>query len=196
MMGEYIGPGFEPSNSYDYPSQTARTRKSAVKARKNMQPTSRFGAAHSDTATLELIDKSLRLIKRHRKQRHTKLHDMSRDDEDTGGLSSFQGGRGRWAGTGEGTLCPVCMKTIPGDADVVEAHVDACLAYESRLQEEREAAERQRQREQSPWEEIDIDGDVHIRVTDGANLRGTSTLFININTETLTFQSRPGIYSP
>lgn len=135
-----------------------------------MQPNSRFNSITPDNATMELIDKSLRLIKRHRKQRHAKLRDMSNEDEDTGGLSGFHGGRGRWAGTGEGTMCPVCLKMVPGDPDVVEAHVDACLAHESRLQEERE--EQERLRAESPWEEIDVDGDVHIRVMDGVSLRG------------------------
>ena len=97
---------------------------------------------------------------------------MSREDEDGGGLS---GGSGRWAGNGEGTFCPVCLKIIPGDPDVVEAHVDACLAHETRLQEEREQQERLR--EENPWEEIDVDGDVRLRATDGASLRGTSREF-------------------
>lgn len=32
--------------------------------------------------------------------------------------------------------CPVCSATVRGDEDVVDAHVDACLAHESRRQEE------------------------------------------------------------
>lgn len=146
---------------------TARTRKSAVKARKNMQPS-------SSTATLEVVDKSLRTIKRHRKQRYAKLREMTRDEEDVGGLSGFRGGRGRWAGNGQGTLCPVCLKMVPGDPDVVEAHVDACLAHEARMQNERDQLERDLQRQGEAWEDIDVDDGVQLRATDGASLRGRS----------------------
>ncbi|KIP12791.1 hypothetical protein PHLGIDRAFT_20816 [Phlebiopsis gigantea 11061_1 CR5-6] len=145
---------------------TARTRKSAVKARKNMQPS-------SSSATLEVVDKSLKVIKRHRKQRHAKLREMTREDEDSGGLSSSRGGRSRWAGNVEGTLCPVCLKTVPGDPDVVEAHVDACLAHEARMRSEREQQERHlRHREQSWEEDVDVEEGVQLRATDGASLRG------------------------
>ena len=68
-------------------------------------------------------------------------------------------------------MCPVCLKIVPGDPDVVEAHVDACIAHEARLQEEREELERL-QREATPWEEVDVDGETRIRVTEGASLRG------------------------
>ncbi len=128
----------------------------------------------SDTATLELVDKSLRLIKRRRKQRHAKLRDMTREDEDSGGLSGFRGGRGRWAGTSEGILCPVCMKIVPGDPDVVEAHVDACLAHGARMQGERDRERRERERDESPWEEVDVESEVQLRATDGVSFRGAS----------------------
>ena len=165
-MGTYCNATTVPDHQLRLRSLTARTRKSAVKARKNMQP-------GSSSATLEVVDKSLRVIKRHRKQRHAKLREMTREDEDGGGLSSFRGGRGRWAGDGQGTLCPVCLKTVPGDPDVVEAHVDACLAHEARMQSEREQQERDlRQREQSWEEDVDIEEGVQLRATDGASLRG------------------------
>ena len=83
---------------------------------------------------------------------------MTREDEEA---------EGRWAASlGSGTACPVCLKLIPGDTDVVEAHVDACLAHEARVQEERE-------RERLEMEEdVDIDGDVRLRVMDGVSFRG------------------------
>ena len=137
-----------------------------MKARKNMQPS-------SSSATLEVVDKSLRAIKRHRKQRHAKLREMTREEEDSGGLSGFRAGRGRWAGDGKGTLCPVCLKMVPGDPDVVEAHVDACLAHEERMQSEREHSEQEARRlEEQTWEEVDIDDDLQLRATEGASLRG------------------------
>ena len=133
-----------------------------------MLPPSRL-RLHSPTAptsTLSLVDKSLRLIKRHRKDRHLKLRELA-DTE----LSSFSSSRHANA---DGTVCPVCLKLVPGDPDVVEAHVDACLAHEARVQEEREELERL-QREATPWEEeVDVDGETHVRVTEGASLRGAS----------------------
>ena len=38
--------------------------------------------------------------------------------------------------TGETIVCPVCLATVRGDQDVVDAHVDSCLANESRRMEE------------------------------------------------------------
>jgi hypothetical protein len=134
-----------------------------------MQP----GSYSFDSATLEIVDKSLRLVKRHRKQRHAKLRDMTREEEDAEGLSGFRGGKGRWAGSSRGTLCPICMKMVPGDQDVVEAHVDTCLAHEARMQEqrEREMSERLR-REEEHLGDVDIDGHMRVLATDGASLRG------------------------
>lgn len=131
----------------------------------------------TSSATLEVVDKSLRLIKRHRKQRHAKLREMTRDEEDSSGLSGFKGGRGRWAGTGQGTLCPVCLKMVPGDPDVVEAHVDACLAHEARVQSERERQESERRRQEEVWDDVDIEDGIQLRATDGASLRGKSPEF-------------------
>lgn len=126
----------------------------------------------SSSASLEAVDRSLRAIKKHRKQRHAKLREMTKEDEDRGGLSGFRGWRGRWAGSGQSTLCPVCLKMVSGDPDVVEAHVDACLAHEARMQSEREHQEVERRREEQAREEVGIDDDVQLRATDGASLRG------------------------
>ena len=91
-------------------------------------------------------------------------------------------GRGRWAGDGQGTLCPVCLKMVPGDPDVVEAHVDACLAHEARVQSERERSElEERRRSEQAWEEVDIDDDLQLRATEGASLRGTCDIVLNVS---------------
>lgn len=133
-----------------------------------MQP----GSQSLDSATLEIVDKSLRLVKRHRKQRHAKLRDMAQDDGDTEGLSGFRGGRGRWAGGSQGTLCPVCLKMTPGDLDVVEAHIDSCLTHQARLQEERERAGREQLQREQYLGDVDVEGDVRILVTDGTSFTG------------------------
>ncbi|TCD69222.1 hypothetical protein EIP91_008325 [Steccherinum ochraceum] len=147
---------------------TARTRRSALKARKSMSSGSSRGKILSEpgSATPEVVEATLRTLKRHRKQRHAKLRDMTREDDEEHLLAG---------GPGVGTVCPVCLKTIQGDTDVVEAHVDSCLAHEARLQEEREREEQERQRGGGAgdgWEEIEVDGEVRLRVTNGATLRG------------------------
>lgn len=126
---------------------------------------SKLKGADLGSATPEAVEHTLRMLKRHRKQRHAKLRDMTREDEEYDGV----------LGPGaEGTVCPVCLKVVQGDTDVVEAHVDSCLAHEARLQEERERQQSQRQSNhmRDGWEEVEVDGEVRIRVTDGATLRG------------------------
>lgn len=113
--------------------------------------------------TLEATAKTIQSIKLHRKKRHGKLREMTRDEED--GFRT----RATWANGGDGeTTCPVCGQSVRGDRDVVEAHVDSCLAYESqRLQEEHRHNEELEA-------DIDVGGNVETRyrATDGANLRG------------------------
>ena len=57
--------------------------------------------------------------------------------------------------TGESIVCPVCLATVRGDQDVVDAHVDSCLANESRRMEEAHAREIRHQQamEEEIWED-------------------------------------------
>lgn len=129
------------------------------------------------TDSVEATTKTIQAIKLHRKKRHGKLREMTRDEEDG------RGPRATWAngnGEGEGTACPVCGQVVRGDKDVIEAHVDSCLAHEgSRIEAERIEAERAAM---GIEEDIDIDGDgdmsMRLRATDGANLRGK---FLDVN---------------
>lgn len=143
---------------------TSRSRRSAVKARKSIRRTeaSRSSIASTSQVTLEQTEQTLRALKRHRKQRHAKLKELTREDEDA-----------PWWGASreeEGTACPVCGRIVPGDTDVVEAHVDACLAH-VRILEEEQASSRRRGDADSV---VDIDGDDGMRtgVMDGVSLRG------------------------
>ncbi|KAH7930641.1 hypothetical protein BV22DRAFT_999966 [Leucogyrophana mollusca] len=129
---------------------SSKSRRSAVKARKSL---SAMNPQSDVTNTVEVTGKAIQVITRRRKQRHAKLKEMSKDDE----LSVLQED-----GSGQ-AICPVCSQTVRGDRDVVEAHVDACLAHES-----------QRLREQDEREEEFVDvGNATMRVTDGVNLNGT-----------------------
>lgn len=90
---------------------------------------------------------------------------MTRDEED-GRHVRASWANSNWDGD-EDIVCPVCGQVVRGDRDVIEAHVDSCLAHESRRLEEAQQGEAQ------GWEEeIDVVGEARLRATDGANLRG------------------------
>ncbi|KAI0677311.1 hypothetical protein C8Q78DRAFT_1065889 [Trametes maxima] len=146
---------------------SARSRRSALKARQTMKP----GSSSASEASIEDINKTIRLLKRHRKQRHQTLRELTREDEDT----EWWGGRHR-GGTGEGevTACPVCGNMILGDMDVVEAHVDSCLAY-AKLTNEAEGSRRDRRESADVAGEFDVDveGEGMIPgVMEGVSFRG------------------------
>ncbi|KAG6850898.1 hypothetical protein H0H93_006724 [Arthromyces matolae] len=123
----------------DYgPGPSLRSGRSSQKARK------------VDKADiLQDAEKTISSIKRHRKQRHAQFRDMGREDEK--GKEKMS-----WA---DEIVCPVCLATLRGDQDVLDAHVDACLADESRrLEEERLRSLQQQEVEDDFWEESHPDG--------------------------------------
>jgi hypothetical protein len=95
--------------------------------------------------------KTLQAIKRHRRQRHAKLKELIKeDDEDEPRRSNWA--RGLVGGQME---CPICSQTIRGDQGVLEAHVDSCVANEElRMAEQvqQEALQRQYE-EEAQWED-------------------------------------------
>ncbi|EJF62371.1 hypothetical protein DICSQDRAFT_85257 [Dichomitus squalens LYAD-421 SS1] len=153
-------------------SSSARTRRSALKARQSLKP----GSSSTSEAILEQTMKTLRMLKKHRKQRHAKLRELTREDED----NRWWGTRQRGAdGEGEGQVCPVCAKFVKGDVDVVEAHVDSCLAF-LRLTTEEEERRRGQARERKGSADAELDGDIdidgddgHYGVMEGASFQGT-----------------------
>ncbi|KAF8897794.1 hypothetical protein BD779DRAFT_1432819 [Infundibulicybe gibba] len=128
---------------------SSRSRRSALKARQSL--TTR---GNSRTSVIEQAGKTIQGIKRRRKQRHVKLREMIKDeDEDRHALS-------RRIESGQ-VSCPVCLVSVRGDEDVIQAHVDACLADENRrLDEQRQQRENDQQwRGEDVWEEtVDIEG--------------------------------------
>ncbi|KAI3616579.1 ring finger protein 1 [Moniliophthora roreri] len=128
------------------PSTT--TRRSATKARRSILQTT-----HPIVASRTPVLQTIAAVKRNRKSRHARLRDMTKEDEDYP-ISSTRAEDGR-----NEVVCPVCLNIVYGDQDVLDAHVDACLAHEARLEQERQTiAQIQAQAEE---EEImvDIDGD-------------------------------------
>lgn len=91
------------------------------------------------------------MIKRHRKQRFSKLKELAREEE---GLKP----RNTWSRQGDATgiRCPVCEEHVTGDADVLEAHVDACLAIGRIAEEQQREMERRVQMREEEEEEEDI----------------------------------------
>ncbi|KAF8969400.1 hypothetical protein BDZ97DRAFT_1902518 [Flammula alnicola] len=133
----------------DEPGPSSRVRRSAIKARKSM-------ATRNVIDSIEQSSKTIQNVKRHRKQRNTKLKEMVKDDEEGGNP------RDSWLKrfTGEEITCPVCSATVRGDQDVLDAHVDACLAHEAQRLEDARHQELQHRRaiEEEVWEDGDDAG--------------------------------------
>jgi len=110
--------------NFNRPGPSCRTRRSAIKARKSI-------TTRGAKDTLEQTDKTIQTVKRRRKQRHTKLKEMAKEEEE-GTLGES------WLDKFNGVeiVCPVCSTTVRGDQDVVNAHVDACVAHESLIIED------------------------------------------------------------
>ena len=128
-------------------AQFSRARRSAVRAQKAISRSDSRRASKNTTAQTEKV---IQTVKRRRKQRYNRLREMVQGHEDDM-LDNDRRGRGE-------IVCPVCLKTVFGDPDVTEAHVDACLIHA--MPSARDLAE------------IDIGGPSRTRVTDGANLTG------------------------
>ncbi|KAG5220660.1 E3 ubiquitin-protein ligase [Salix suchowensis] len=110
----YVKSKYPYASSRNIPSLRAKeTRRSAARARKSMSAMNTRSSATADI--LEETCKAIQIIKRHRKRRHAKLREMTREDEE-----------GRTKAVQSSGI------PVPGDQDVVEAHVDACLASEAR----------------------------------------------------------------
>jgi len=112
----------------------------------------RAAAAASDNSAVlaSRLAKTLGAIKRRRKARNMALRAATRDEDD---VPLAGKGKAR-ADTRE--QCPVCMRDVEGDADVVAAHVDACLAHAELVLAEDEEEEE----EEDEPQDVDVeDGD-------------------------------------
>ncbi|KAJ3516291.1 hypothetical protein NLJ89_g1218 [Agrocybe chaxingu] len=129
----------------DEPGPSSRTRRSAIKARKSM-------TTRPTNDTLDQSAKTIQAVKRHRKQRNSKLKEMAREDEEGNSWDS-------WSRkfTGEEIVCPVCSTTVRGDQDILDAHVDSCLAHEAQRQEETRQRDLQHRRplQEAIWDDED-----------------------------------------
>ncbi|KAI6003625.1 hypothetical protein EDD15DRAFT_1216729 [Pisolithus albus] len=155
---------------------STKIRRSALKARQSLtalQPAPRLTSSrsHHSITTPVAVERTIAHVTRRRRARQTRLRELAREEaaylarEDIG--------------------CPVCGKNVRGDRDVVEAHVDACLAYESRRAEIEQRREILQGTQVSEDLEVEVDddggldndgngdGSVRTRVITAASLRGT-----------------------
>ncbi|THH05621.1 hypothetical protein EW145_g4660 [Phellinidium pouzarii] len=136
-------------------------RGAALKARRCINPR---GGPEMDT--IAQVEKTLKLLRRNRKSRIAKLKEIIAQDEDEQpGLAI----------TGNEITCPVCLTKVRGDEDLIETHVNTCLANSARLQAEAEEQERRKREVQmrgDTWSEIEVDGDVRLHLNHINGLRG------------------------
>lgn len=149
------------------PGPSSRSRRSALRARRSLSALN--PRSHNPTDTLEKATKTMQTIKRRRKHRHAKLRDMARENEE-----GVHGQDSRSLSGGE-VMCPICLVTVRGDQDVLDAHIDACLANEGRREEQRlQEAELQRAGGEDLWGET-YDGGAAGHIGD---VRGILSVFL------------------
>ncbi|KAF9481866.1 hypothetical protein BDN70DRAFT_991605 [Pholiota conissans] len=126
----------------DKPGPSSRARRSAIKARKSI-------ITHNALNSIDHSNKTIQIVKRNRKQRQTRLKELLKDDDESNAKDTWL-----QRFTGEVITCPVCSVTVRGDRDVVDAHVDTCLAHENQTMEEARLLELQRRvEEEETWED-------------------------------------------
>ncbi|KAJ7180400.1 hypothetical protein C8R43DRAFT_400461 [Mycena crocata] len=131
-----------------------RPRLTALRGRKSIGAVSSSMGTDVSAALLSETNQAIQVIKRHRKQRHTKLKELVRDDEAGSSSRVRETWRSRRDAGGE-IVCPVCLITVRGDEDVLEAHVNACLADNARrLEEARQVAMQDQRRRRAEDREI------------------------------------------
>ncbi|KAI0258597.1 hypothetical protein BC834DRAFT_910779 [Gloeopeniophorella convolvens] len=92
---------------------------SIVRRRSTLHP-----SAPASAVPPERLTKTLSALKRRRHVRHMALRAATRDEDDVP-----PAGKGKARARAAVQQCPVCLRDVEGDPDVVAAHVDACLAH-------------------------------------------------------------------
>ncbi|KAF8580611.1 hypothetical protein K439DRAFT_297274 [Ramaria rubella] len=140
---------------------SAAGRNAAVRARRSLNPgQSRSSLPASGTRKPDLlaqVSKTLKLVHRHRRERHIRLKELSKADLEND----------ECVVSAEGRACPVCQTVVSGDSDVVEAHVDACLAHAVTT-----AAANGADLDADGLEEYEAGGETRIRIARSVDFRG------------------------
>lgn len=127
---------------------SAPTRRSALVARRAINPHSEW--ANEANATLAAVNRTIRTLKRRRKDRHAAMRSANMDEELIDSTSSSSS-----------RVCPICEQTIRGDDDVMDAHVDSCLAHAA-LQEAQDVESVEIEAEDGWTETIDDEGNTRL----------------------------------
>ena len=148
------------------PGSSSYVRRSALKAKKSLTTRNIYDS-------VEQSGKTIQAVKRRRKQRHSKLKEMAREEEEGSSKDSWS-----CSFTGETIVCPVCLATVRGDQDVVDAHVDSCLANESRRMEEARTRELRHLQamEEERWEDGEEEQEYPGHI---GSVRGKFSILIN-----------------
>jgi len=147
-----------PQQPHEARAESTGRRKAAVQARQSLRaqaPRARVSTVlASDPTNLE---STLTLVRRNRHERAARLREYGRSVTNiAAGPSSLS------------QKCPICEQEVFGDEDVVQAHVDSCLAH---LQL-RESREREEEAEED-GDEYEWAGQRRVRVTALNGFAGT-----------------------
>lgn len=178
------------SRHRDRPASRRRTvRQPAPKpstSASKLPPTSHVATSDPDPHTT----KTLTTLKRRRKQRTQALRDIIDDTLPTHSRRRQRRRDGAGEGEREGEECPVCMRMVWGDPDVVHAHVDACLAHNSMVATMtiRDPSGSQSHSASTPELDVDVEEDAD----DNVGLGGPSTTD-DLWEETITPEGHTGL---
>jgi hypothetical protein len=147
-----------------------------VKARKSLTALN-TGPRSAPLDTIELAEKTLRLVKKHRRERNLKLREVTKDEVTIRASATME------------DFCPVCQKHVPGDPDVVSAHVDACILHASVSQEELQTGHGEQ------WDTYEVGGETRIRLTSITGYQGwqTTTFDFHIISNVFCYEKVPAL---
>ncbi|KAF7290934.1 RING-type domain-containing protein [Mycena chlorophos] len=173
----------------DDPTAITLTRSGGVRTR--------YAVVSSTEAPTDLVlqaSQKIQAIRRNRKQRNIKLRELVRGDLDlpsTSNAASSSRLRETWRRRNSDRCeneitCPICLVSVRGDPDVLDAHVDACLADQSRrLEEERREQMGERRRGRPPRDrEMQVDdGPGHVGDVTGTGIAARDPTHQDIDDE-------------
>lgn len=138
-------------------------RSAAVRARRSLNPNQGISTTSGKPNLLAQVSKAIKTVQRRRRERHVRLKELLKDDIDEDeGVSKARGPN----------VCPVCQTPLSGDAEFMEAHIDACLrhATDNGVTDENDLVA-------DGLEEYEIGGETRIRITRSVDFRGSLRLF-------------------
>nr|GAT44374.1 predicted protein [Mycena chlorophos] len=174
----------------DDPAAITLTRSGGVRTRNAV-----VSSTEAPTDLVLQASQKIQAIRRNRKQRNIKLRELVRGDLDLPSTSNAASSSSRLRETWRRRnsdrceneiTCPICLVSVRGDPDVLDAHVDACLADQSRrLEEERREQMGERRRGRPPRDrEMQVDdGPGHVGDVTGTGIAARDPTHQDIDDE-------------